>query len=104
MNPRQGATPRNSSFMRSALLAGLGLGFAAGALALAGAPASAGGGGGGRYYEESYHFKKMMRGYSGPAGRYWCDYKNLPDITCTQDKYGNERCKRTGWILRQHCY
>lgn len=56
------------------------------------------------YFSETYIFNKPMDGYSGHAGAYYCDYQKKPNIVCSRDRNGNERCVRKGWQLRQHCY
>jgi hypothetical protein len=74
-----------------------------GSLALFSDPAEALRGKG--YYSRQYQFDRPVRGYEGwvfPG--YYCTYKRYPRRICRYDKRGRERCRITGWTLKQICY
>lgn len=87
----------SNGFRHIAFFAALAVPFAVGAT-------TAGAGGGKDYYSDVKIFDKPHDGYSGRVGAYMCDYQRKPNLVCKSDKYGNEKCVRKGWQLRQHCY
>lgn len=55
-------------------------------------------------FTELYKFDKPTNGVSGHVSGYYCDYQKKPNIVCTVDAGGREKCVRDGWQLRQYCY
>lgn len=45
-----------------------------------------------------------VKGYSGFAGGYYCDYQRIPNRECTITPSGREHCKIVNWTLKQVCY
>lgn len=54
--------------------------------------------------ERSFTFKGPVRGYSGFAGGYYCDYQRVPNRQCVITASGDESCKIVNWTLKQVCY
>ena len=45
-----------------------------------------------------------VKGYSGFAGGYYCDYQRVPNRQCVITPSGHESCKIVNWTLKQVCY
>jgi len=45
-----------------------------------------------------------VKGYSGFAGGYYCDYQRVPNRQCVVTASGGESCKIVNWTLKQVCY
>ncbi len=54
--------------------------------------------------EKHYITDGPVKGYSGFAGGYYCDYKRVPNRKCTLLPNGQEKCVIVNWTLTQACY
>ncbi|MCL4765386.1 MAG: hypothetical protein KJZ80_04045 [Hyphomicrobiaceae bacterium] len=54
--------------------------------------------------EKHYEFAGPVKGYSGFAGGYYCDYQRIPNRQCVVTPSGQEHCKIVSWTLKQVCY
>lgn len=64
---------------------------------------------GSQYFEWQTQTKKPLHGYSGFSGisiggrQLYCDYHRIPNRQCVILKSGEQRCKVTGWTLKEFC-
>ena len=56
--------------------------------------------GGKEYFSQDYKFDRLVYGYEGRQGNYYCSYQRIPNNVRGRDG----RYKVKGWTLRQHCY
>ncbi len=54
--------------------------------------------------EKHFETRGPVKGYSGFAGRYYCDYQRVPTRKCIITASGHESCKIVSWTLKQACY
>jgi len=54
--------------------------------------------------EKHYITDRPVRGFSGFAGGYYCDYRRVPNRQCTVLADGRESCRIVNWTLTQACY
>ncbi len=54
--------------------------------------------------EKHYITDGPVKGFSGFAGGYYCDYKRVPNRQCVLLPNGQEKCKIVSWRLTQACY
>jgi len=54
--------------------------------------------------EKHFETAGPVKGYSGFAGGYYCDYQRIPNRKCVVTASGDEKCKIVSWTLKQACY
>jgi len=54
--------------------------------------------------EKHYITDRPVKGFSGFAGGYYCDYKRVPNRQCVLLPNGQESCRIVNWTLTQACY
>lgn len=57
-----------------------------------------------RLIEKHFETPGPLKGYSGFAGGYYCNYQRVPNRQCTTTASGAESCKIVSWTLKQACY
>ncbi|HEX7073270.1 MAG TPA: hypothetical protein VF226_04455 [Hyphomicrobiaceae bacterium] len=54
--------------------------------------------------EKHYITDGPVKGFSGFAGGYYCDYRRVPNRKCTLLPNGQEKCVIVNWTLTHACY